>query len=389
MTRRILFVDQSGQLGGGELSLVDVAVHFSPESEVVLFEDGPFRTHLEAAGVRVQVLEAPRGLRNVRREGGGGLGLGAVPGVLALARRLARAARGYDLIAPNTQKALVVSALAGVLARKPVLWFLRDILSPEHFSRPIRQLVVTLCNKVVTRVIANSRASAEAFVLAGGNLRRVRVLHDGLDTAALLRQAGEGVPDLRASLGLTTEPLVGVFSRLSPWKGQHVLLRALTELPGVHALLVGDALFGEEAYAQELRRLTREWGLEDRVHFLGFRGDVPALMRSVDVVLHTSTAAEPLGRVILEGMLARRPVIATAAGGALEIVRDGESGLLVPPGEAPALAAAIRRVLDDRALAERLVARGLRRAQEGFGLASMLVRLQGEIDSIVAVEAER
>lgn len=382
MPLRVLFVDQSGQLGGAELSLVDIAHAYSDDSEVVLFEDGPFRKILELHHISVNVLKGGATLSAVRRESAEGLGVRALPGVALLALRLAIRARRFDLLYPNTQKALVVAAIAGILARRPVIWHLRDILSPEHFSAPVRRLVILICNFMIARVIANSRASAEAFVEAGGDIRKVRVIHDGLDTALFISKAGTGRPELRQEL-VGDAPLVGLFSRLSPWKGQEVLLRALAELPKVHAFIVGEAMFGEHEYGRQIRALARDLGVENRAHFLGFRSDIPQLMRTVDIVLHTSTAAEPLGRVIVEGMLANRPVVATAAGGALEIIDDGRTGLFVPPGDHIALTEAISRLLDSPGLSERLGHDGQAQAEQQFGMAFMLVRLRSEIESVL------
>jgi len=91
---------------------------------------------------------------------------------------------------------------------------------------------------------------------------------------------------------------VGVFSRLSYWKGQHVLLEAMRELPGVHALLAGEALFGETEYIAQLKALVSLPELAGRIHWLGFRSDVPALMATCNIVVHTSTEPEPFGRIV-------------------------------------------------------------------------------------------
>ena len=127
--------------------------------------------------------------------------------------------------------------------------------------------------------------------------------------------------------------------------------------PEVQVVLVGDALFGEDAYVERLKLRAAKPDLAGRVHFLGFQQDVPRLMRAMDVIVHCSTAPEPFGLVIVEGMLARRPVIASAAGGALEIM-TGESGLLVAPGDATALRSAITRLLENPELARRLAEEG-------------------------------
>jgi glycosyltransferase involved in cell wall biosynthesis len=109
----------------------------------------------------------------------------------------------------------------------------------------------------------------------------------------------------------------------------------------VTAILVGDALFGEQDYVEHLHKQVAVLGLEDRVRFLGFRSDIVPLMTACDLVAHTSTVPEPFGRVIVEAMLCERPVVAAGAGGVVELVEQGLTGWLVPPGDSRKLAAAI------------------------------------------------
>jgi glycosyltransferase involved in cell wall biosynthesis len=139
----------------------------------------------------------------------------------------------------------------------------------------------------------------------------------------------------------------------------------------VHALLVGAPLFGEEAFASALQAQAAKTGVAARAHFLGFRADVPELMRASDAIVHASVYPEPFGRVIVEGMLAGRPVIATRAGGVTEIV-DDETAVLVPPGDAGALARAIESLAADPVRAARFAARGAARARAEFSVAAMV-----------------
>lgn len=374
-------MDHVGALGGAELALLDVARAYRQTCVFLLFADGPFRERLTEAGVRVELLEGGRFLHAVRRET-------RLPGLLAgsqalrLAWQVARRARDFDVIHANSQKAFVVACLAGLLARRPVIWDLNDLLLPQHFSRTNIWLDVLLANRVAVRVVANSRASANALVEQGGDERKVRVVYNGLDPSPFDAVRPADVAALKGELRLNGHPLVGLFGRLAEWKGQHVALRAIAQLPEVHLLLVGDALFGEHAYAERLRHQAAELGIAGRVHFLGFRPDIPALMRLVTVVVHTSTSPEPFGRVIVEGMLARRPVIATRAGGVGEILADGHTGLLVPPGDPRALARAIAGLLGDRERAERLAAAGRAHAEQRFTVQAMVQAMSGIMEEV-------
>jgi glycosyltransferase involved in cell wall biosynthesis len=369
--RRVLFVDHAGVLGGAEFSLLDLIPAFMPGAAVHLLADGPFRAEVARRGVPVDVDALGAGARV--RKSALMASPAAVLDILGAARRLARRAAGFELIYANSQKAFVVSALAHRWCRQPVAWHLRDILAPPHFSGLTRRVGVALANRYASRVIANSRATAAAFLNAGGNPALVRVVHNGIDAAPFDAVTDEAARTLRASLGVGAgDPLVVHVGRFHAWKGQQVLVRALAMEPRARAWIVGAPLFGEEAFARELSGLVTQCGVADRVNFLGFRQDVPALLRAADIVVHSSTYPEPFGRVVLEGMLARKPVVASNTGGVPEIIHDGEDGVLVPPDDPAALASAIGSLLDQPARASKIAARGAARARERFTRAAMV-----------------
>lgn len=378
---RVLFVDHAAVLGGAELSLLDLATAYRNSSQVLLFNDGPFRERLEAAGVRVKVIPAPPAALDVRTSGGLSA-LKALPALLWMARQVAQTGQGFDLIHANSQKAFIAAALAKLSGAPPVVWHLRDILTAGHFSKLNRRLVVALANTCTAMVIVNSRATGEAFIAAGGRKELVRLVYNGFALDAFSDDLEQGTTEIRTELGIGDAPLVGVFSRLSYWKGQHVLLEAMRELPGVHALIAGEALFGETEYTAQLKALASTPELAGRIHWLGFRSDVPALMAACSCVVHTSTEPEPFGRVIVEGQLARRPVVATAAGGATELIQDRVTGRLVPPGDAAALARTIHELLVDPVAAEILARRGCAYARDTFSLEALLVAFDRALQAV-------
>lgn len=382
MRSRVLFIDHVGTLGGGELSLIDVARAYRDTSTVVLLTDGPFRERLAREGIRVEVIDGGDALRAVRRESDWP-GVKAVWRAAALGWRIAAIARQHDCLHANSQKAFVVACLAGVLARRPVIWDLNDLLIPAHFSRMNIRIDVTLANYVARRVIANSQASATAFVAQGGRRDKVRVVYNGIASDPFDAVTDADVEAVRRELGVDGRPVVGVFSRLGEWKGQDVALEAMCHLPDVRLLLVGDALFGEERYRDALRAQVTRLGLTDRVRFLGFRSDVPRLMRLVQAVLHTSKAPEPFGRVIVEGMLAERPVIATRAGGVEEILQDGVTGILVSPGDPAELAGAVRHLLADPNRAEQIARAARRTAEARFSVEAMVCGMTEYMEEVV------
>ncbi|NML31234.1 glycosyltransferase family 4 protein [Paraburkholderia antibiotica] len=365
---RTLAVDQSGVLGGAELSLLEIVKALRSRIEVVLFDDGPFRTALAKTGVEVNVLDAGA-LKSVRKQGGSLPKGQALKGLISLVRATAKRARHVDVIYANTQRAMVIGALAGKLARRPVVWHLRDIVSPEHFGGKQLAIIKWCARLGLTHVIANSAASAQAFSqLTQFDGKRIDVVFNGISAEPF--DALRTVPQatLRERLKLPHDAfLVGSFSRLARWKGQHVLLEAMVLNPHMHAVLVGAALFGEDQYEIELRAFVAAHKLGGRVHFLGFQHDIPACMCAVDAVVHTSITPEPFGRVIVEGMLAQRPVVAARAGGVLEIIDDHENGVLCAPGDAHALADTLAELRSNGELREKLVRNGYQTALSRFG----------------------
>lgn len=381
---RICFVDHAGVLGGAELCLLDIAAHFSARGKVVLFSDGPFRTSLESKNVKVEILPAPKAISSIKREGSRGRELLAIPSVVAFAWKLARLFKEFDIIVANSQKALVVSSIASLFARKPLVWYLHDIITAAHFGVLNRMADVFLGNLFASRIIANSESSKAAYRDAGGTNKSIAVVHSGIDPTLFDIPESE-LEALRAELGLSPAPIASVFSRLTPWKGQHVVLQALREVPDIQLLIVGAPLFsGEAEYESELKRTVNDLGLNDRVKFLGFRSDVPKLLKISDFPIHSSISPEPFGRVIVEGMMAGKPVIATTGGGASEIIQDGKTGCLVPPGDSAALATTLRRLIKHPDEAARLGMAGRLCATERFSVDGMIREIERELSVVMA-----
>jgi glycosyltransferase involved in cell wall biosynthesis len=180
---------------------------------------------------------------------------------------------------------------------------------------------------------------------------------------------------------------VGILGRIAPWKGQDVFLRAFGQAfpnGSETAYVIGAPMFGaaEEAYARNLKTLVFDLGLGDRVSFTGFVDDVTCALADVDVLVHASVLPEPFGQVVAEGMAAGIPVIAAAAGGPAEMIEDGIDGLLYPPGDVGALASALRKLVNDPALCQRISVAASQRAQE-FSPARVAERVMDVYASIL------
>jgi glycosyltransferase involved in cell wall biosynthesis len=256
---------------------------------------------------------------------------------------------------------------AARVARAPIV--VASIRDMGVYLTPRQLWVQRLVCRFAHRVVVNSDAVRQWLVADGYDDAKIDVIRNGVDLSRFARRPA--APRLRHELGLpASTPLVGAISRLSPSKGLEYFLDAAAivaaEQPDVRFLIVGEANPADRDYPPTLRTYADRLGLGQRVIFTGLRLDIPELLAELAVSVQPSLS-EGLSNVVLESMAADVPVVATRVGGNPEAVEDGVTGLLVAPRDAPGLAGAIRRVLRDRRLAERLGRAGRQRVAERFG----------------------
>jgi glycosyltransferase involved in cell wall biosynthesis len=392
--KTILYVDHTAKMSGGEIALFNLigALDRSLYTPVVvLASDGALGEKLREKGVETHVLPIDARVLETRKDS---IGVGSLLRLSLLvtccryAFRLAKWARSrrVDLIHTNSLKSDIYGGMAGRLARIPVLWHVRDNIDGEYLPARVASAFRLLARCIPNYVVANSESTLrrlrlgldrEASVVYSGISGAVvarHVVHDGYspgDSGVEPAVPEPGGPDVEAySGGAMLFIMVG---RIAEWKGQHIFLQAAAKVRETHPRarfqIVGGPLFGEHAYEASLYKLAKELNLGDSVEFLGFRDDVPALIAQAQVLVHASTLGEPFGQVVIEGMAAGKPVIATDGGGLPEIVIPGGTGLLVPMGDANAMADAMREMLDHPARAVRMGQAGIRRVEERFTIA--------------------
>lgn len=340
------------QRGGGELMLLHLMQQgrgAGVEWLVVFLEDGPMVGQVRELGVEAHVVEAGR-LREVPRF------LGAVAVVARFARR-----EKVQLVVGWMNQGQLYGSPAARLAGVPSVWYQLGIaLRPGWNDRMATRLPAL-------GILACSQAGADAQARIAPE-RPLRVVYPGVE---LERFEPERLPppqEARRRLGLPAAgPLIGIVGRLQRWKGMHVLIEAMPAVlrahPDAHCVVVGGDHAQEPEYPALLRERVCALGLEDRVTLAGLQGNIPEWMQAMDVVVHASDR-EPFGIVVIEAMALGKPVVAGDAAGPTEIITDGVNGLLSPYGDAPALARAVGRYLDDPEFAHRTGAAARERAQE-------------------------
>jgi len=396
---KVLYLNHTAEVSGAERSLLGLLAALpgsvaarvaAPRGRLqasVEALDIPFTPILGTAGsLRVHPLHTPRAIAEM--------------GIAAAQVRRAAARRQVAVVHANSIRAGVVLGLARVPDAARVV-HVRDCLPAGIVTSATMRLI----RASATTIVANSSYTARS-VQASAPGAVVEVVHNAVDLARWdperIDRAGA-----RARLGerMGARLLLGVVAQVTPWKGQDTALEALRLLcaEGVdaHLLMIGSTKFvarstrfDNKAYADSLRASVAQAGLEDRVSWLGERDDVPQLVRALDVLLLPSLE-EPFGRAVIEAMALEVPVIATSVGGPAEIIQDGREGYLLPPREAGAWAAAIRRLGEDPALARAIGRAGRERVEQAFTIdrhvAAMLAvyeravsRLQDPAKSIVS-----
>lgn len=367
--RTVLVVSNHGEIvGGGELSLLGLLERLDRSRwrpVVVVPSDGPLASRCRSLDLPVHAVPLSS-LRHPRPS--------ALRAVSAM-RRLIRSVDA-DLVHANGSRAMLYAGVAGRLGRRPVVWHVR-VAEPE----PMLDRV--LCS-LARAVIVNSRAVARRFPWARSD--KIHCIHNGVD----LRRFSPRPPlaSLRMSLDIPEgAPVVGSVGRFVPYKGYPSLLEAARRVedavPGVYWLVVGD---GEQR--QELEAQSRRLGLSERVRFTGWRDDVADLLALCSLFVLPSRG-EHFGRVLIEAMAMERPIVATDAGGVPEIVVHGECGLLVPPGDARAMADAVVALLRDPARALRLGRAARERAEARFDIARHVDAVETVYAGVVSADHER
>jgi len=374
---RVLFVNPIGTLGGSERSLLDLAASLretapSLDLRLLLLGEGELGERAAALGVSVDTLALPPALARIG-EGGAGASLGN--GVLevgrgallapAFLRRFRERALGVDptVVHTNGMKAHLLAALA--LRGRPLVVHLRDLAG----ERPVTRRLFPLLPPASTIVVANSHAVGRDVSALSPRLR-VRVVHNGIDTAAF---APGGAPSGELAALSSLAPLgpnglaIGLVATYALWKGHRLFLRAAAKLVAAEPTrelrfyIVGGPIYGthgSELSVADLKRAVTELGLDGRVGLVPFRSDVRNVYRELDIVVHASTRPEPFGRTIVEAMAAARPVVVARSGGAVELFEEGVTGLGFKPGDTADLVRAVLTLIRDGALRARLGAAG-------------------------------
>jgi len=359
---RIAYVIKSMAMGGSQTHLIHVLRQldrnrFAP-TLYCLTGEGVLLDSVRELGVPVVAPAAARSFK----------GVSLILRMAALARAL-RAAR-IDIVHNYLLRANLVGAISARLAGVPVV-----LCSKRgcHQRRGFELVSARIGNRLADRVTVNAEAVRD-FVHANERCPREKmvVIPSGVDTDRFRPLAGSSY---KARLGLVeSRRIVGVVTRMRVRKGVEEFIRAIGKLrethPDVHGVIVGEVSLDDR-----LQQLVHGLGLEDHLSLLGRRSDMPEVLAAFDVFV-LSSHDEGMSNAILEAMAMEKPVVATDVGGTGEVVRHGNSGLLVPPKDPDALATAIGEIVSEPSRAVEMGRLGRRLVEDGFSAHAMVRQME-------------
>jgi glycosyltransferase involved in cell wall biosynthesis len=366
---RILFIDHTSVLGGGELALlalvrtIDSSLH---QPKVLVFSNGPLAEEMQTLADTV-VLTLPDELLGAKRTSMRVQRLPVKEVVMAI-RFLYQLRKQVRLIKPDLihTNSLKSNLLGGIVARLcgiPVVWHVRDRIHQDYLPRPAVFLIRALCKIIPNAIIANSASTLATLGLP--DTPRAVAISSGMDLLPFIA-SGKGSETIGQATALGHVVNIAMIGRLASWKGQEVFLRAAAKVhedfPLTHYYIVGCAMFGDTDQERVLRDLVATLHMTEYTTFMGFQRDIPAVIGRMHLIVHASIIPEPFGQVIVQGMAAGKPVIASAGGGASEIIEHGVTGFLTSRGDHDELARTINKILAAPDESELIAAEGQRRA---------------------------
>lgn len=389
MPRKILYVEgcRDGTVGGSHISLYSMVANLDRalyQPVVLFYDEHHIAEKMRALGADVRVLENRRPFDVRSMLARGSVGAPGWVGALLPLQRVANfvwfflrpALRGAAFIRHNGIALVHLNnsssgnhewMLASLLARVPYVSHERGV--GERLSRSSRWL-----GGAAATNICISSAIREALVRQGLSGAKAVVVYNGIDTERVRPTlAPERVKALHG-IG-PDDPVIGVVGNIKKWKGQETVVQATAILkerwPGIRCLLVGDATV-DVGYHAYLCGLVERLDLRDNVIFAGFRNNPADYINAMDVVVHPSHQPEPFGRVNIEAMYLRKPVVSTNLGGPTEIFDNGSDGILIEPDDAPLLARHVAALVDSPELRRRLGENAHRSVMSRFTIAETI-----------------
>lgn len=347
----ILFISSISGIGGAEFSMVELVEHLDRDVYAPkLYVSGPGLLAQTFVNMKVPITYGDFPFFRKRNPFEYFKALFRL--ILAIKKQHIR------LLQVNCDRAVPMSVIAAKLTGVPCVCYIHDLLRAWYLPAYVRYLNQADC------IIADSASVYNQCLNAGMRSDLLKVVYESVDTKRFSDVSGESRQKMRADLGFSDEDVVvGIVGKIYHIKGHEILLKAaalaLKQAPLLRILVVGDnEMTGDADSIDRLSSLANDLGISNIITFLGYRDDVPEIMKSLDILAMPSLS-EAFGRAAAEALASGIPVIATMVGGLPEIISDGITGFLIPPGNEKDLAWALINLYLDSDLRKAMGERGL------------------------------
>ena len=370
--KNVFFTNEHGGLGGGEIALLQhmaSCIQLGYVAHLLVLEDGPFLQKAKELNCQVHLL--PFSWQGNKFKS-----------LLLILKNIAKSLILCLKFKPlatycYTHNDLIFFGLACRLCGTRIIWRSQgEIFTPLNplGHSWLGSFFFTVLKFINPHVVATTNGDIQRMMYAGLTLPNMGVIYLGAKNHGTPRKL-----DISADVPVR----IGIFGRLVEWKGQGIFLKAMSELTRLgyeyEALIVGGSNFGDGAsYEEALKKMAFDLGINDKIQFLGHRNDIQELMSSCHIICHCSEF-EPFGMVIIEAMMAGRPVIASDLSGPRESIVNHKSGFLVEFGDHIQIAKKIAELVDNPTLANEIAAAARIRAENIFDLDKNLVCLNAFI----------
>jgi len=258
---------------------------------------------------------------------------------------------------------------------RPQEWILASLFTNSHVVAHERGIndsypfLYRLNAKRLEAIFCISKSVENRLLASGFPKKQLHLVYNGLDPEEFtISKSKESIMN-EFELNIS-DPVIGLIGNIKPWKGQGLMVRAMDliveKMPNVRCLIIGSWAESAQDYYDHICKLISERNLEKNIIITGYRSDVPCLINVLRVVVHASIRPEPFGRVLLEGMVLRKPVVTPDIGAGPEIVVDGKTGSVFTSGDPRSLADAILYLLENPQVAEKMGNAGHKRVVEHF-----------------------
>ncbi len=380
---RIVYLNHSGKVSGGEISLLTFFKGLNERKEIepilVCPAKGALKKRAQSMDLPVADIEPFESgfTKNPLSFLGYGMRL------LRIARRFSFMVKesNVDLIDANSVRAGLVACASTLFHKIPILVHVRDCVPRNKIGILTRRIIARRASKIV----ANSSYVAHHFALDDFTLRKIEVIYNPLDLSTFDPEKVNGSQFKKMFKVNGSYPLLGVVGQISPWKGLVDVIRAMPKVlpsfPEARLLVVGEpkfdtpsARYNNVAYLEELKSLVEKLNLKKEVIFTGERSDIPKVMKAIDLLILASWE-EPFGRALIEAMAMEKPVISTDVGGPTEIVKNGVNGTLISPKNPQGIAQAVIELASNRKKSIEMGRRGRKEVEQRFNTDTYVTKM--------------